>query len=166
MTAGSVFLLFRRFHPHRIGNVSLHCLAALSRFPGVWRRPSFPPAERQTGRHDELREYVMLPADLEQERLLIAERLLTEIERRHGLPPSNHRELLPVITDRFLAAYLPEAREGEPAPQALEYAFARSLTEALDLLRDVVSESPDGCGAALYVHDLDVGIPAEIRQLY
>jgi hypothetical protein len=166
MTARSVFLLFRRFHPHRIGNMLPHCLAALSRFPGVWRRPSFPPAERQTGRHDELREYVMLPADLEQERLLIAERLLTEIERRHGLPPSNHRELLPVITDRFLAAYLPEAREGEPAPQALEYAFARSLTEALDLLRDVVSESPDGCGAALYVHDLDVGIPAEIRQLY
>ena len=28
----------------------------------------------------------MLPAALEQERLLIAERLLTEIERRHGLP--------------------------------------------------------------------------------
>jgi hypothetical protein len=108
----------------------------------------------------------MLPADLEQERLLIAERLLTEIERRHGLPPSNHRDLLPVITDRFLAAYLPEAREGEPAPQALEYAFARSLTEALDLLRDVVSESPDGSGAALYVHDLDVGTPAETRALH
>lgn len=108
----------------------------------------------------------MLPADLEQERLLMAERLLTEIERRHGLPLSKHRDLLPVITDRFLAAYLPEAREGEPAPQALEYAFARSLTEALELLRDVVSESPDGSGAALYVHDLDVGTPAEIRALH
>lgn len=96
----------------------------------------------------------------------MAERLLTEIERRHALPPSNHRDLLPVITDRFLAAYLPETREGEPAPRALEYAFARTLTEALELLRDVVSESPDGSGAALYVHDLDVGMTADMRQLH
>ena len=108
----------------------------------------------------------MLSAALEQERLLIAERLLTEIERRHGLPHPANRELDPVIIDRFLAAYLPEAREGEPAPQALEYAFAPSLAESLDLLRDVVSESPDGSGAALYIHDLDIGVTADQRTLH
>lgn len=108
----------------------------------------------------------MLSAALEQERLLIAERLLTEIERRHGLPHPNHRELHPVIIDRFLAAYLPEAREGEPAPQALEFAFAPTLAESLDLLRDVVSESRDGRGSALYVHDLDTGVTADARELH
>ncbi len=106
----------------------------------------------------------MLPAALEQERLLIAERLLNEIERRHGLPHPANREFHPVIIDRFLAAYLPEVREGEPVPQALEYAFAPSLAESLDLLRDVVSESPNGCGAALYVHDLDTGVTADARE--
>ena len=30
-----------------------------------------------------------------------------------------------------------------------------------DLLREVVSESPSGFGAALYVHDLDTGISTE-----
>ena len=69
----------------------------------------------------------MLPAALEHERLLIAERLLSEIERRHGLPHPIKREIHPVIIDRFLAAYLPEAREGEPAPLALEYAFSEAL---------------------------------------
>lgn len=108
----------------------------------------------------------MLSAALEQERLLIAERLLTEIERRHGLPHPANRELHPVIIDRFLAAYLPEAREGEPAPQALEYAFAPSLAESLDLLRDVVSESPDGSGSALYIHDLDIGVTADQREIH
>ncbi|MEP6688182.1 MAG: hypothetical protein ABJC36_07515 [Gemmatimonadales bacterium] len=102
----------------------------------------------------------MLSAILDQERLLIAQRLLSEIERRHGLPHPNHRELDPVIMDRFLCVYLPEAREGEPVPQALEYAFAPTIVEGLDLLRDVVSESPDGYGAALYVHDLDTGVIA------
>jgi len=105
-----------------------------------------------------LRIYVMLPAALEQERLFVAERLLSGIERRHGLPHPAHREIPPVIVERFLTAYLPETREGEPAPLALEYAFARSLSEALDLMRDVVSESTSGCGAALYVHDLDTGL--------
>ena len=76
----------------------------------------------------------MLSATLEQERLLIAARLLSEIERRHGLPHPIQRELHPVIMDRFLCVYLPEAREGEPAPQALEYAFAPALVDALDLL--------------------------------
>jgi hypothetical protein len=108
----------------------------------------------------------MLPAALEHERLLIAERLLTEIERRHGLPHPQNRELHPVIIDRFLAAYLPEAREGEPVPQALEYAFAPTLAESLDLLRDVVSESPGGRGSALYVHDLDIGVTTDARGLH
>ena len=108
----------------------------------------------------------MLSAALEQERLLIAERLLNEIERRHGLPHPASRELHPVIIDRFLAAYLPEAREGALAPQALEYAFAPTLAESLDLLRDVVSESPDGRGAALYVHDLDTGVTVDARELH
>jgi hypothetical protein len=106
----------------------------------------------------------MLSVAIELERLLIAERLLCEIERRHGLPHPIQRELHPVIMDRFLAVYLPEAREGEPAPQALEYAFAPTLADALELLRDVVSESPDGRGAALYVHDLDTGLTADTRE--
>ena len=100
----------------------------------------------------------MLHAALEQERLFVAERLLSEIERRHGLPHPVHREIPPVIVDRFLTAYLPETRDGEPAPLAVEYAFSRSLSEALDLMREVVSESPSGFGAALYVHDLDTGL--------
>lgn len=100
----------------------------------------------------------MLPAALEQERLFVAERLLSGIERRHGLPHPANREIPSVIVERFLTAYLPETREGEPAPLALEYAFARSLSEALDLMREVVSESTSGCGAALYVHDLDTGL--------
>lgn len=100
----------------------------------------------------------MLPAALEQERLFVAERLLSEIERRHSLPHPAQREITPVIVDRFLTAYLPETRDGEPAPLALEYAFSASLSEALDLMREVVSETPSGSGSALYVHDLDTGI--------
>ncbi len=113
---------------------------------------------RQSDRYAQTRGYVMLSAALEQERLLLAARLLSEIERRHGLPHPINREIHPVIIDRFLAAYLPEAREGEPAPLALEYAFAPSLTDSLKLLQEVVSESADGRGAALYVHDLDTGV--------
>jgi hypothetical protein len=108
----------------------------------------------------------MLPAALEQERLHLAGRLLTEIERRHGLPHPINREIHPVITDRFLAAYLPEAREGEPAPLTLEYAFAPSLTDSLRLLQEVVSESADGRGAALYIHDLDTGVSADASELH
>ena len=100
----------------------------------------------------------MLPAALEQERLFVAGRLLSEIERRHSLPHPAQREIPPLIVDRFLTAYLPETRDGEPAPLALEYAFSRSLSEALDLMREVVSETPSGSGSALYVHDLDTGI--------
>jgi hypothetical protein len=101
------------------------------------------------------RNYVMLPAAIEQERLFVAGRLLSEIERRHGLPHPANREIHPVIVDRFLTAYLPETRDGEPAPSALEFAFSPSLTEALNLLRGVVTETDTGFGAALYVHDLD-----------
>jgi hypothetical protein len=102
--------------------------------------------------------YVMLPAVLEQERLFVAQRLISEIERRHGLPHPAKREIHPVIIDRFLTAYLPETRDGEPAPLALEYAFSPSMREALELMREVVTESSSGFGAALYVHDLDTGI--------
>jgi hypothetical protein len=97
----------------------------------------------------------MLPGSIERERLFVAERVLFEIERRHGLPHPANREVHPVIVDRFLAAYLPETRDGEPAPSALEFAFTPSLTEALNLLRGVVSETETGFGAALYVYDLD-----------
>src|SRR6476469_9133266 len=107
-----------------------------------------------------VRNYVMLPEALEQERLFVAERLLTEIERRHGLPHPANREIHPVIVDRFLIAYLPETRDGQPAPLALEFAFSPTLTEAVNVLRDIVSETDSGFGAALYVHDLDTGTGA------
>jgi hypothetical protein len=97
----------------------------------------------------------MLPAAIEQERLFVAERLLNEIERRHGLPHPANREIHPVIVDRFLTAYLPETRDGEPAPSALEFAFSPTLREALHLMQGVVSETETGFGAALYIHDLD-----------
>jgi hypothetical protein len=97
----------------------------------------------------------MLPAALEQERLFVAERLLSEIERRHGLPHPANREIHPVIVDRFLTAYVPEIRDGKPAPSAVEFAFYPSLCQALTLLQGVVSETETGFGAALYIHDLD-----------
>ncbi|HEY8106271.1 MAG TPA: hypothetical protein VIE46_09195 [Gemmatimonadales bacterium] len=103
----------------------------------------------------------MLPAALEQERLLLAVRLLSEIQRRHALPQSHQLPLSPALVDRFLAAFLPETREGEPAPRAVEYAFTPTLDEAMTLLRDVVTESPGGWGAAVYIHDLDTGLPFE-----
>lgn len=94
---------------------------------------------------------------IEQERLIVAERLLREIERRHGLPLSDHPDLQPAVIDRFLAAYLPETRDGEPAPNAIEYAFTPTFSEAVELLSRVVEETPGGWGAAAYVHDLDMG---------
>jgi hypothetical protein len=104
-----------------------------------------------------MRYYVMATVLLEQERLIVAERILREIERRHGLPRSDHPDLQPAVVDRYLAAYLPETREGEPAPNSIEYAFTPSFSEAVELLRRVVDESPGGWGAAAYVHDLDTG---------
>lgn len=99
----------------------------------------------------------MQTVSLEQERLLVAQRILREIERRHGLPQSTHPDLQPAVVDRFLAAYLPEIRDGEPAPSVVEYAFTPTLSEAIELLRRVVEESTGGWGAAAYVHDLDTG---------
>ncbi len=160
---GSVFLLYRIF-PITPMVQTAPLIAGAGRLA-----PPFPATRRpqpQCARHIELRKYVMLPVALEHERLLIAERLLTEIERRHGLPHPTQREIPHIIIDRFLAAYLPEAVEGEPAPLALEYAFAPSLTDALHLLRDVVRESSDGRGAAIYVHDLDTGVTADTRELH
>ena len=158
-----MFLLFRV--PPGGGNCK-HGTAIERLSRGAGAAPAnHPPVAPSRGRHAQTRGYVMLPA-LEQERLLIAERLLTEIERRHGLPHPSKRDIHPVITDRFLAAYLPEARDGEPAPLALEYAFAPSLKEALRLLQEVVSETADGQGAALYIHDLDTGVTAENNQLH
>lgn len=151
----SVFLLLRSLPVLRIGKQA--DLDNHHEAPGV-ACTHYLPAVRQTRRRNELRIYVMLPAAIEQERLFVAERLLSEIERRHGLPHPAQREIHPVIIDRFLTAYLPETRDGEPAPLALEYAFSPSLSEALDLMREVVTEVPSGYGAALYVHDLDTGI--------
>ena len=79
-----------------------------------------------------VRNYVMLPAAIEQERLFVAERLLSEIERRHGLPHPANREIHPVIVDRFLTAYLPETRDGQPAPSALEFAFSPTSDRGLE----------------------------------
>ena len=146
---------------HRIGKLRL--FRAAIRASGAAHTLSRRPAP-QFGWPVALRTYVMLSTALEQERLLLAGRLLSEIERRHGLPHPIQRELHPVIMDRFLAVYLPESREGEPVPQTLEYAFAGTLSHALNLLRDVVSESPDGRGAALYIHDLDIGVTADTRE--
>jgi hypothetical protein len=108
-----------------------------------------------------MRIYVMTSIAVEQERLLQAERLLLDTQRRHGLPETHHLQINPIIVDRFLTAFLPEAREGEPAPRALEYAFTPTLFEALDLVRGVVTESPKGRGAAVYIHDLDTGLPLD-----
>jgi len=102
----------------------------------------------------------MLTIALEQERLFIAERILTEIERRHGLPHPTDRNLHPVIIDRFLTAYLPAAREGEPAPCALEYTCMPTMADALVFLQGIVDEAPGGYGAAIYIHDLDPGVGA------
>jgi hypothetical protein len=132
-------------------------LVDIAEASGVARSHHLPVA-RQANRRYKLRIYVMLPAALEQERAFVAERLLSGIERRHGLPHPAQREIPPVIVDRFLTAYLPETRDGEPAPLALEFAFSPSLREALDLAREVVTESSSGFGAALYVHDLDTGL--------
>ena len=102
----------------------------------------------------------MLDIAIEQERLFIAERLLSETERRHGLSHPANRELHPLLVDRFLVAYLPPTCDGIPAPAALDYAFTPTLLEALDFLRRTVKDVPDGRGAAAYVHDLDTGVAA------
>lgn len=94
---------------------------------------------------------------LEQERLLLAERLLSDIERRHGLPRTDARDIHPYVTDRYLVAYLPEANDGTPVPQAVEFAFTPTAHAAIDLLHRVVAESDRGWGTACYIHDLNTG---------
>ncbi len=92
------------------------------------------------------------------ERFVLAERLLNEMERRHGLPRPRNRNLPPHGIDRFLVAHLPETVVGSRAPEALDFTFTPTLNDALTALRDMVRESPDGSGAAVYVHDLDAGV--------
>jgi len=94
---------------------------------------------------------------LEQERLLLAERLLFDIERRHGLPHTPSRDIHPYVVDRFLVAYLPDTHDGAPVPQAVEIAFTPTLAEAVDLLGRTVKSSDHGWGAACYIHDLNTG---------
>lgn len=94
---------------------------------------------------------------LETERVLLAGRLLSEIERRHGLPQHSDGQLDPAAIDRFLVAYLPETRDGEPVPQALEFAFLPTIADATNLLSRVASHTPDGWGSACYIHDLSTG---------
>lgn len=94
---------------------------------------------------------------LEHERLLLAGRLLSEIERRHGLPHRPTDQLHAAPVDRFLVAYLPETRDGEPVPQSLEFAFAPTIGEATALLARVANHASDGWGSACYIHDLTTG---------
>jgi hypothetical protein len=100
---------------------------------------------------------------LEQERLLLAERLLSEIERRHGLPHHSDAQLDASAVDRFLVAYLPETRDGEPVPQSLEFAFAPTISDATGLLSRVASHTTDGWGSACYIHDLTTGDIADLE---
>ncbi|HEU4698625.1 MAG TPA: hypothetical protein VFS40_05560 [Gemmatimonadales bacterium] len=94
---------------------------------------------------------------LDPERLRMAELLLFDIERRHGLPHTHSRAIHPNIVDRFLVAYLPETHDGVPVPQAVEYAFTPSLTDAVELLRRTIADSDHGFGTACYIHDLNTG---------
>lgn len=94
---------------------------------------------------------------LEQERLLLAERLLSEIERRHGLPHHTSDQLDSSAVERFLVAYLPETRDGEPVPQSLEFGFAPTIDDATGFLARVASHTADGWGSACYIHDLSTG---------
>ena len=87
----------------------------------------------------------------------MAERLLFDIERRHGLPHTQSRDIHPYIVDRFLVAYLPETHDGTPAPEAVEFAFTPSLTDAVELLRRTIADSDHGFGTACYIHDLNTG---------
>ncbi|HXE56940.1 MAG TPA: hypothetical protein VNK43_02975 [Gemmatimonadales bacterium] len=89
------------------------------------------------------------------ERFVLAERLLHEIERRHGLPHPVERDFGPEAVDRFLAVYVPESVTGSPAPREVQFTFTSSLREALDHLGRRVPQASVGSGAAVYVHDLE-----------
>ncbi|MFL5521582.1 MAG: hypothetical protein ACJ8B6_11635 [Gemmatimonadales bacterium] len=99
----------------------------------------------------------MTPVALEHERLTRADRLLQEIAIRHGVPSNAAESVMADLIDRFLVAYVPESRPGTSSHE-VEYAFMPSMSDALDLLGKVISESSDGEGAAAYIHDLDAGM--------
>jgi hypothetical protein len=100
----------------------------------------------------------MTPVALEHERLTRADRLLQEIAMRHGVPTAAAEHVPADAVDRFLVAYVPESRPGAPSAHEVEYGFTSSMSDALELLEKVISESRDGEGAAAYVHDLDTGL--------
>ncbi|MFL5505359.1 MAG: hypothetical protein ACJ8AU_00635 [Gemmatimonadales bacterium] len=100
----------------------------------------------------------MTPVALEHERLTRADRLLQEIAIRHGVPSNAAESVMADLIDRFLVAYVPESRPGTSSSHEVEYAFMPSMSDALDLLGKVISESSDGEGAAAYIHDLDAGM--------
>jgi hypothetical protein len=100
----------------------------------------------------------MTPVALEHERLTRADRLLQEIAIRHGVPTTATESVVADLTDRFLVAYVPESRPGAPTLHEVEYAFTPSMSDALELLGKVISESSEGEGAAAYIHDLDAGM--------
>jgi hypothetical protein len=99
----------------------------------------------------------MTPVALEHERLTRADRLLQDIALRHGLPTTSAEHVAEPV-ERFLVAYVPESRPGGLLAHEVEYAFTPSMSDALELLEKVISESHDGEGAAAYVHDLDTGL--------
>jgi hypothetical protein len=94
---------------------------------------------------------------LEHDRHARADRLLQEIAARHGLPPTPNIDGNTVTTDRFLAARVSDGATAGRAQHAIEFSFAASLSEALDLLRQVTRGIADA-GSAVYVHDLDAGM--------
>jgi hypothetical protein len=100
----------------------------------------------------------MTPVAIAHERVSRADRLLQEIAIRHGVPMSATESVAADPIGRFLVAYVPESRPGTAAFHEVEYAFTPSMSDALDLLGRVISESHEGEGAAAYVHDLDAGM--------
>ena len=100
----------------------------------------------------------MTPVALEHERLTRADRLLQEIALRHGVPTSPAEHAPAETVERFLVAYVPETRPGATPAHEVEYAFTPSMSDALELLERVITESRDGEGAAASVHDLDTGM--------
>jgi hypothetical protein len=100
----------------------------------------------------------MTPVAIAHERVSRADRLLQEIAIRHGVPMSAADAVAADPIHRFLVAYVPETRPGTATFHEVEYAFTPSMSDALELLGRVISESHEGEGAAAYVHDLDAGM--------
>ncbi len=95
---------------------------------------------------------------LELDRQVRADRLVQEIAARHGLPPAQSINHSAEVTDRFLVAYVPDVTGMPGTPHAVEFAFASSMLESIDALRNVATESSGGDGSAAYVYDLDGGM--------